>query len=323
MYKIVLASRNKNKIGELREMLAAVSGKIDFLSLDDIGFEGDIEEDGESYEENSVIKSSVPASYGYIGIADDSGLSVDVLDGAPGVYSARYAGEHVTYTDNNEKLLKVLENEDNRAAKFVCVMSITVPTDSELKLPAQLVDEELSAYASKRCGRDVKVITVRGECHGTILRAGRGSDGFGYDPLFYFEEAGKTFAEMTHEEKNAVSHRGAAVSKFIDVLKLIFKEEKKVLTSKQRASLRSMANGIDTIFQIGKGGVTDEICRQIDAALEARELIKARVLQNSDYTAKDAANEIASAIGADVVSVIGSKFVLYKESKENKQIELN
>jgi len=84
-----------------------------------------------------------------------------------------------------------------------------------------------------------------------------------------------------------------------------------------------MANGIDTIFQIGKGGVTEEICRQLDAALEARELIKARVLQNSDYTARDAANEIADSIGADVVAVIGSKFVLYKESKENKKIELN
>lgn len=96
-----------------------------------------------------------------------------------------------------------------------------------------------------------------------------------------------------------------------------------MLTSKQRAYLRSMANGIDTIFQIGKGGVTEEICRQLDAALEARELIKARVLQNSDYTARDAANEIADSIGADVVAVIGSKFVLYKESKENKKIELN
>ena len=95
-----------------------------------------------------------------------------------------------------------------------------------------------------------------------------------------------------------------------------------MLTSKQRAYLRAMSNGLDTIFQIGKGGVTDEICRQLDAALEARELIKARVLQNSDYTAKEAANEIADAIGADVVSVVGSKFVLYKESQENKKIEL-
>lgn len=95
-----------------------------------------------------------------------------------------------------------------------------------------------------------------------------------------------------------------------------------MITSKQRAYLRSLANGIDTIFQIGKGGVTEEICRQLDAALEARELIKARVLPNSDYSPKEAANEIAEAVGADVVGVIGSKFILYKESKENKKIEL-
>lgn len=95
-----------------------------------------------------------------------------------------------------------------------------------------------------------------------------------------------------------------------------------MLTSKQRAYLRSLSNGLDTIFQIGKGGVTDEICRGIDAALEARELIKARVLPNSDFTSREAADTISEAIGADVVAVIGTKFVLYKESKENKRIEL-
>ena len=95
-----------------------------------------------------------------------------------------------------------------------------------------------------------------------------------------------------------------------------------MLTSKQRAYLRGLANGLDTIFQIGKGGVSDEMCRQIDAALEARELIKLRTLDNSDYSPREAANEIAEKIGADVVTVIGTKFVLYKESKENKKIEL-
>ena len=95
-----------------------------------------------------------------------------------------------------------------------------------------------------------------------------------------------------------------------------------MLTSKQRAYLRSKANGIDTIFQIGKGGVSDEMCRQIDAALEARELIKLSCLDNSDYTPRLAADEISEKIGAEVVAVIGTKFVLYKESKENKKIEL-
>ncbi len=93
-----------------------------------------------------------------------------------------------------------------------------------------------------------------------------------------------------------------------------------MLTSKQRATLRAMANPIDTIFQVGKGGVNDQMCKSIADALEARELIKLKVLDNSDYTAKEAANEIAEAVGADVVSVVGKKFVLYKESKENKTI---
>lgn len=95
-----------------------------------------------------------------------------------------------------------------------------------------------------------------------------------------------------------------------------------MLTSKQRAYLRSLSNGLDTIFQVGKGGVSDEMCKQLDAALEARELIKIKTLDNSDYSAREAAEEIAEKIGADVVTVIGSKFVLYKESKENKKIEL-
>lgn len=95
-----------------------------------------------------------------------------------------------------------------------------------------------------------------------------------------------------------------------------------MLTSKQRATLRAMANPIDTIFQVGKGGVNEQMCKSIADALEARELIKLKVLDNSDYTAKEAANEIAEAVGADVVSVVGKKFVLYKESVENKTIIL-
>ena len=95
-----------------------------------------------------------------------------------------------------------------------------------------------------------------------------------------------------------------------------------MLTGKQRATLRSMGAGLDTIFQIGKGGISEEICTQLSRALEARELIKLRVLENSGYTAKEAANEISSAIGCDVVSCIGTKIVLYRESKKKKRIEL-
>ena len=220
MLEFVLASRNKNKIIEYTELLSFLKGKVKILSLDDIGYEGDIAEDGASYEENSVIKSSVPASLGYIGLADDSGLSVDALDGAPGIYSARYAGAHVTYKDNNEKLLKTLEGVENRAAKFVCAISLTFPLGS-LDVPEKLIDRGLSVYGTKRAGRPVGVIAVRGECPGIITHELRGAEGFGYDPLFLYEPAGVTFAEMSHEEKNAVSHRGLAVAKFTEALKTL------------------------------------------------------------------------------------------------------
>ena len=223
MYKVVLATRNKNKIREFGELLRGLSDKIEILSLDDIGYEGDIEEDGATYEENSVIKSSVPASLGYIGVADDSGLSVDVLDGAPGIFSARYAGEHVTYTDNNEKLLAVMKGESRRGARFVCVMSLTIPDELGIAVPDDLVNAELSRFAALRCGRAVTVVTLRGECFGTILDECRGEGGFGYDPLFYYEPYGKTFAEMTQEEKGSVSHRGAAVRLLTEAADRIFK----------------------------------------------------------------------------------------------------
>lgn len=223
MQKIVLASRNKNKIAELETLFSKItSTQIKVLSLDDIGFEGDIVEDGETYEENSVIKSSVPASLGYIGIADDSGLSVDHLGGAPGVYSARYAGEHVTYADNNEKLLNVMDGVSDRGAKFVCVMSIVIPDSAEIDIPPELVDADMSLFATKRAGVPSKAVVLRGECRGVLTEELCGEGGFGYDPLFYVEEIGKTFAEMTGEEKNSVSHRGRAVEKTLSAMEKIF-----------------------------------------------------------------------------------------------------
>ncbi len=188
--KIVLASRNAHKIAELRALLAKLTGR-DFklLSLDDIGYTGEIEENGSSFEENAKIKASVPASMGYIGIADDSGLSVDALDGAPGIYSARFAGEPCNDAQNNQKLLELLSGlpMEQRGAKFVSVVVAVAP--------------------------DGNTLTVRGECPGTILESPRGTDGFGYDPLFYYAPLGRTFAELG-DEKNAVSHRARAMEAF-------------------------------------------------------------------------------------------------------------
>lgn len=218
MIDFVLATGNRNKVAEYSELLSPLADKVRILSLKDVGITGDVVEDGDTFEENSVIKSSVPAALGYIGVADDSGLAVDALDGAPGIYSARYAGENVTYKDNNEKLLRELEGVKDRGAKFVCVISITIP-DGTLEVPEKLVDRPLSAFASERCGRSVKVIAVRGECPGVITEELRGREGFGYDPLFLYEPSGVTFAEMSHEEKNAVSHRGAAARAFLEIIK--------------------------------------------------------------------------------------------------------
>lgn len=200
MIRIVLASRNKKKINELRTLLWQELGKEAIvLSLDDIGYEGDIVENGRTFEENAITKASVPASLGYIGIADDSGLCVDALKGAPGVYSARYSGGDDE--DNNDLLLKELEGKENRKARYVCVMACVFPDHS-------------------------KDFTVRGECFGKILTERHGKGGFGYDPLFYFEPFGKTFAEIELSKKNEVSHRGIAIKQFVKKLKQVLNDDK-------------------------------------------------------------------------------------------------
>lgn len=190
---IVLASRNRKKIAEIEAILSKVTSDFRLLSLDDIGFTGEIEENGTTFEENAMIKASVPAKLGYYGIADDSGLAVDHLGGAPGVYSARYAGDHGNDALNNEKLLRELADvpDEKRTARFVSVI----------------------AFASPDGKND---FTVRGECEGKILRELHGDGGFGYDPLFCYEPLGRTFAELTSAEKNGISHRGAALKLFAD-----------------------------------------------------------------------------------------------------------
>lgn len=194
MKKIVLASRNKKKIYELQTILQKELGNVQVLSLDDIGYSGEIEENGTTFEENAITKASVPASLGYIGIADDSGICVDALGGLPGIYSARFSGG--SDEDNNDLILEKLKNSENRNAKYVCAMACVFPDHS-------------------------KDFTVRGECHGKILTKRQGTGGFGYDPLFFYEPFGKTFAEVELFEKNKVSHRGNAMREFIKKLRVV------------------------------------------------------------------------------------------------------
>ncbi len=187
--KIVLASRNKKKIAELQAILSAFIADITVLSLDDVGYYDDIIEDGDTFEKNAFIKARAPKCQ-YPVIADDSGLIVPALDGAPGVYSARYAGEDADDAANNEKLLKELKHfpKSEWSASFVSFIACVFP--------------------------DGREISAEGECKGMIIDEYRGNNGFGYDPLFYVPEMDKTFAEMTSEEKNSFSHRAVALQNF-------------------------------------------------------------------------------------------------------------
>ena len=194
--KIVLASRNAHKIKELQTLLSKNIEGIEILSLDDAGIIDDIEEDGATYEENALIKAKAAAKSGYIGVGDDSGLSVRALGGAPGVFSARYAGVHGDNDANNAVLLKNLEGESDRFAEFVCTIACVFPDGRE-------------------------PIVVEGRTAGVIIDTLQGDGGFGYDPLFFYEPYGKTFAQLSADEKNAISHRGKAIEAFAKELKKI------------------------------------------------------------------------------------------------------
>ena len=215
MTEIVLSSNNKKKILELETLFAGVSSnQVKLMTLRDINYTDEIEENGTSFEENSLIKASVPASLGYIGIADDSGLAVDYLDGAPGIYSARFSGEGATDEKNRQKLFSELNGvqTEKRTAKFVCTASVVLPENSGLVIPEQY---RISKELAEKVGIDSsRAMVVRGECHGIILEEERGEGGFGYDSMFYYPEFDATFAEIPQEKKNLVSHRGIAMREF-------------------------------------------------------------------------------------------------------------
>ncbi|MCP3875168.1 MAG: XTP/dITP diphosphatase [Desulfobacteraceae bacterium] len=181
---IVLATTNKGKTREIQKLLNHPS--IEIKNLDDFGPIPEVIEDGETFDDNAYKKASFTAKIlGYPAMADDSGLCVDALDGAPGVYSARYAGKNASDADNVNKMLDALKDKENREAEFKCVISIAVPTGAAL--------------------------TYEGDCKGVITKEPVGESGFGYDPLFFCPEFNKTFAQLTIEEKGQVSHRGKAL----------------------------------------------------------------------------------------------------------------
>lgn len=191
--KMILASNNKKKLIEMQTLLSELG--IDVVSQRDAGCDFEVEETGETFEENAYLKASaVTAATGEIAIADDSGLMVDALDGAPGVYSARFTGNH---EDTDEQrylfLLEKLQGEENRAAKFVSSICCTFPNGD--------------------------ILRARGECRGSIAHAPSGNGGFGYDPVFIPENYEQSMAELGAEVKNRIAHRGRAIRAFQEELR--------------------------------------------------------------------------------------------------------
>ena len=187
MTKIIVATGNQNKMKEIREIIKR--DDIEFVSLKDEGLQDiEIGEDGKTFEENAVIKAKTIADITKnIVIADDSGLEVDYLDKAPGVYSARYMGEDTPYTIKNNHIIELLKDAkgEERSARFVCVIACVMP--------------------------DGETFTTRGTIEGRIGYEEKGENGFGYDPIFYLPERGCTTAELPPEQKNEISHRGRAL----------------------------------------------------------------------------------------------------------------
>jgi XTP/dITP diphosphohydrolase len=194
--KLLIATTNAGKFAEVEAVLKHLP--ITLIPLARLGAWPQVIEDGKTFEENALKKARTLAGFsGYVTLADDSGLEVDALDGAPGVHSARYSGDDADDARNNEKLLRALEQipEGKRGARFVCVLALCAPR--------ALGGGEWP---------------FRGECEGRIAFTPRGENGFGYDPLFFYLPLGKTFAEIDREAKCRVSHRGQALRKLAEAL---------------------------------------------------------------------------------------------------------
>lgn len=192
MKQVVIATKNRGKAKDFEALFTPLGYEV--VTMFDVAPDMEIEETGTTFEENAVLKAeTLSKALGTIVIADDSGLAVDALDGAPGVYSARYAGDH----DDEANIVKVLENlkgvpEEERTARFMCALAIAGP--------------------------ELETTTVFGSCEGVILEEKRGTNGFGYDSIFFVPELNRAMAELSPEEKGAISHRGNAIRKLADLL---------------------------------------------------------------------------------------------------------
>ncbi len=193
MRRLIFATGNEHKMVEIREILGELP--VEILSMKDVGIKADIVENGNTFEENALIKAKeVCKLAGEMVLADDSGLEIDYLNGEPGIYSARYMGEDTSYRIKNQNLIDRLEGvpDEKRTARFVCAIAVAFP--------------------------DGRSFVVRGTIEGIIGYEERGANGFGYDPIFYLPERGVSTAEIPPEEKNSISHRGNALRKMKELL---------------------------------------------------------------------------------------------------------
>lgn len=191
---IILATNNKSKVKEISEMMSG--SDITFESLADAGINVEVEETGSTFEENALLKArEICKLSGKPTISDDSGLEIDALDGAPGIYSSRFMGEDTSYDIKNNALIEKLENvaDPDRTARFRCCMALVLP--------------------------DGREFVTEGAMEGIIAREPKGINGFGYDPILFIPEYNRTSAELSSEEKNNISHRGEALRKMIEVIK--------------------------------------------------------------------------------------------------------
>ena len=191
---IILATHNKSKVKEISEMMSG--SDITFVSLADAGINVEVEETGTTFEENALLKArEICKLSGKPTISDDSGLEIDALDGAPGIYSSRFMGEDTSYDIKNNALIEKLENvaDPDRTARFRCCMALVLP--------------------------DGREFVTEGAMEGIIAREPKGINGFGYDPILFIPEYNRTSAELSSEEKNNISHRGEALRKMIEVIK--------------------------------------------------------------------------------------------------------
>ena len=197
MKQVVIATKNKGKAKDFEALFNPLGYEV--VTMFDVAPDMEIEETGTTFEENAILKAeTLSKALGTLVIADDSGLAIDALGGEPGVYSARYAGDH----DDEANIVKVLEKlqgvaDKDRTARFCCALAIAGP--------------------------EIETYTVFGTCEGVILHEKRGTNGFGYDPIFFVPELGRTMAELSPEEKGAISHRGNAIRKLADQLPTLLK----------------------------------------------------------------------------------------------------